>query len=282
MDEFSKFHPVVNLIYFISVIGIATISLNPVLLGIGLVCSVAYSIMLCSTNSIKLNLTFVLPLMIFSIIINPILNHRGITIVGYLPTNTPVTMESILYGIASAVMIGEIINWFMCFNKIITEDKFIYLFGKAAPSLAIIISMIFRFVPRLCRQFKEVYKATGSKRNFKDIGDVISIVLTKSLEDAVDTSTSMKSRGYGIKNRKSYYKVKFDTRDLITLISIILLFGIVISGFKIGIITVLYFPKFVFDLKINIFYIVYFALCVLPIFIEVKEVLVWKRLRSKI
>ena len=72
------------------------------------------------------------------------------------------TLESILYGIVAASMVATVICWFSCFNKIMTSDKFIYLFGRIIPSLSLILSMTFRFVPKFKEQVQEVSNAQKS------------------------------------------------------------------------------------------------------------------------
>lgn len=88
-----------------------------------------------------------------------------------------------------------------------TSDKFIYLFGRIIPSLSLILSMTFRFVPKFKEQVQEVSNAQKSMGRDSSEGSVfarvknsiriLSAVITWSLENAIDTSDSMKSRGYG-------------------------------------------------------------------------------------
>lgn len=97
---------------------------------------------------------FILPLMLLTAILNPIFNHKGLTVLFYLKRN-PVTLESVAYGAASGVMLGSVLLIFSCFNRIITDDKILYLFGRIIPSLAVVISMALRFVPLFTTQAKK-------------------------------------------------------------------------------------------------------------------------------
>ena len=47
---------------------------------------------------------------------------------------------------------------------------------------------------------------------------ILSAVITWSLENAIDTSDSMKSRGYGLTGRTAYSNYVFDKRDVTALI----------------------------------------------------------------
>ncbi len=66
---------------------------------------------------------------------NPAFNHEGATILAYLPSGNPLTLEFIVYGLSAAVMMASVILWFSCYNAVMTSDKFVYLFGRVIPAL---------------------------------------------------------------------------------------------------------------------------------------------------
>ena len=70
-----------------------------------------------------------LPLLLLTALINPAFNHEGQTILTYLSNGNPITLESIVYGVAAAAMLVAVICWFSCYNSVMTSDKFVYLFG---------------------------------------------------------------------------------------------------------------------------------------------------------
>ena len=127
MNEFAKYHPLINFIYFTAVIVFSMIFVHPICLVTSLLCSVMYSIILNGKKALKF-IAMLLPLMLISALINPAFNHEGVTVIAYLPSGNPLTLESILYGIVAASMVAMVICWFSCFNKIMTSDKFIYIF----------------------------------------------------------------------------------------------------------------------------------------------------------
>ena len=103
-----------------------------------------------------------MPLFMVVALMNPLFNHYGVTVLFYLYNGTPVTLESVVYGLAMAVMLCEVIIWFQCYNKIMTSDKFIYLFGRVIPGFSLILSMCLRFVPRFKNRMK-VYRRRITK-----------------------------------------------------------------------------------------------------------------------
>lgn len=294
MNEFGKYHPIINFIYFADVIVFAMIFIHPICLLISLVSSITYSIILNGKKALKF-VMMLIPFMIISALINPAFNHEGVTIIAYLPSGNPLTLESVLYGIAAASMIATVICWFSCFNKIMTSDKFIYLFGKVIPSFSLVLSMTFRFVPKFKKQIKEVSNAQRGMGKDLSSGSVflrirnsiriLSAVITWSLENAIDTSDSMKSRGYGLKGRTSYSNYIFDKRDVMAFVYLIFMSGYFFVGVFLGEIHYRYFP-YMKGTETSFYgtsvFIAYFMLCIMPIIIEIWEELKWRKLKSKI
>lgn len=101
---------------------------HPVILAISFICAVAYSVVLKGwKKTVKFNLLFSLPMMIIVALINPMFNHYGVTIIGYLHNGNPFTLESCVYGLVMAVMLVCTLVWFSCYTVVMTSDKFIYL-----------------------------------------------------------------------------------------------------------------------------------------------------------
>lgn len=294
MNEFAKYHPLINFIYFTAVIVFSMIFVHPICLVTSLLCSVMYSIILNGKKALKF-IAMLLPLMLISALINPAFNHEGVTVIAYLPSGNPLTLESILYGIVAASMIATVICWFSCFNKIMTSDKFIYLFGRIIPSLSLILSMTFRFVPKFKEQVQEVSNAQKSMGRDSSEGSVfarvknsiriLSAVITWSLENAIDTSYSMKSRGYGLTGRTAYSNYVFDKRDVTALIYLSVTIIYFLIGALLGKIHYRYFPSMRgtdMSFYSTSIFISYIMICIMPIVIEIWEELKWRKLKSKI
>jgi energy-coupling factor transport system permease protein len=239
-------------------------------------------------------LKFCLPSILVTAFINPAFNHEGQTILIYFSNGNPLTLESILYGISSGVMLVTILLWFVSFNRVMTSDKFIYLFGKIIPSLSLVLSMSLRFVPRFKAHMSSVAEAqrcigrdvsSGSLiSRTKTAITILSASVTWALENAIETADSMKSRGYGLKGRTAFSIYRFEERDVYAVIwfgfcGLFLLAGSIVSAFGFR-----YFPNIryaAFDVTTIPFYFVYLGMCITPFLINVKEELKWKALYSK-
>lgn len=174
-----------------------------------------------------MNLKFLLPGMLVVMLVNPAFNHYGVTPLLYLENGNAVTMEAILYGISLAFVLAATITWFSTYNLVMTSDKFIYLFGKLIPASSLVLSMVFRFVPKFSDQLQIV--RNGQKSIGRDVSNgnlrqkikysltTFSIMITWSLENAIDTADSMKARGYGLKGRSAFAIYRLDRRDYLLL-----------------------------------------------------------------
>lgn len=294
-DAFFKLHPAVNFIFFAFVLALSMFIMNPICLALSLVCAFVNAVYLNGLRTIKLCLKFILPMVLLIVLINPVFNHQGVTILTYFPWDNPLTLESIVYGIASAALLSSVVLWFSVFNSVITSDKIVYLFGKIIPSLSLVLSMSLRFVPKFSAQLKNVRNA--QRCIGRDVSDgsavsrikngirIISIMLSWSMENAIETADSMKSRGFGLKGRTAYSIYKFDRRDLVMLI-IVALLGVSVSVSAImGVIDFTYYPSIkgsLTDAPSLIVFFLYGILMLIPTILNIGEGIKWKRLRSVI
>ncbi len=293
-DSFGDFHPFVNFFYFALVIGFSLALNHPLAQVISLVCACAYVITVDGKKSVRFLLKFCLPTVLLTAFINPAFNHQGKTILFYFSSGNPLTLESILYGFSAGLMLVTLLLWFSSFSRVMTSDKFIYLFGKVIPALSLVLSMSLRFVPKFKTQMASVAEAQRSIGRDVSSGSlfsrtktaivIFSIMITWALENAIETADSMKSRGYGLKGRTAFSIYTFDERDKYTIIwlsfcGLFLLAGTMLSAFGFR-----YFPSIrygAFNMTTIPFYCVYLALCITPVVLNIKEERKWKTLISK-
>lgn len=80
-DTFSTYHPLLNMLYFVGVIGVTVFVVHPVILAISLFGGIAYSVLLKGwKKTVKFNLIFSIPMMLIVALMNPMFNHYGVTI----------------------------------------------------------------------------------------------------------------------------------------------------------------------------------------------------------
>ena len=293
-DFFSDYHPFINFLYFTLVIGFSLVLAHPLAQGIALVCAIAYSVSATGKKSVLFLLRYCLPMVLLTAFINPAFNHEGTTTLLYFSNGNPLTLESILYGFSTGAMLVTLLLWFTSFNRVMTSDKFIYLFGKVIPALSLVLSMSLRFVPKFKTQMATVAEAQRSIGRDVSSGTlwsrtktaivIFSIMITWALENAIETADSMKSRGYGLKGRSAFSIYRFDERDKYTCIwfsfcGAFLMVGTMLMAFGFR-----YFPNIRYaplDMTTIPFYGVYFAVCITPVILNWKEERKWKTLISE-
>ena len=181
--------------------------------------------------------------------------------------------------------------WFVSYNEVVTEDKFMHLFGKRMPHLALLILMVLRFVPLYIKQIKEVASARDGMGISQDKGKIrnglsaISGVITWALENSIETADSMKSRAYGTGRRTSYSRFVMSPADW-SLILLMLVMIFVIAFMKAsGAVQASYNPVIDFSpasVELVLCAAVYTLFCFVPVIYDLEEDIRWNRLYSKI
>jgi len=257
-SAFAGYHPLVNYLFFGYVVLVTALFPHPVFLAISFAAALGTSACLARRSMPKFGLLLAPPLMALAVVFNVCFTHRGVTILGYLPSGNPLTLESLLYGAASALMIGGVVLWCACYGAVMTSDKFLYLFGRVVPAMSLILSMALRFLPRYRAQAARIASArrgigmgVSSPANplakLRAGGEILSVMVTWALENAIETSDSMRARGYGLPGRTAYANYRLDDRDrgllVVFVVAITILLVLVFSR----IVSVSYYPVFVMN-----------------------------------
>lgn len=293
-DVFAGYHPAVNFFFLCGAIFLGLMVQHPLWTTISLVASTAYASLLGGQKAVRFILMFVLPIVLLTAMLNPLFVHQGVTILFYFRDN-PITQEAVIYGITRGLMFGAGLLWFYCYQYLMTGDKFMYLFGRVIPSGSLIFSMVLSFIPRFYARMKvisDAQKCVGRdvtdgnlKEKIRHGSKVLSIMTTWSLESAIDTSDSMKSRGYGLKNRSSFVPYRLDRRDWLMAIGLLTLAGISVVATALGYNFFQCYPmvKMAIASPMNgVFALAYGLFCFTPVMINVVEALKWKHIQSEI
>ncbi|MEG1869965.1 MAG: energy-coupling factor transporter transmembrane component T [Oscillospiraceae bacterium] len=294
-DILGSVHPINSFIFFVAAIGCTMIFIHPIMLAVSLVCGLIYATMLKGIKSLLITLVYMIPMFIFVAMINPLFNHRGVTILFYLNNGNAITLESIIYGIASSTMLMAAVTWFSCLNCVISSDKIIYLFGKVIPATSLMLCMVFRFVPKFKAQVKVIVAAQKCIGNYVSQGNVIqrlkcgitilSLLITWALENSIQTADSMKSRGYGLSGRTSFSNYRFCKRDAYLLTAQFTAIVIIAIGSITKQTSFKYFPAVsgsILSPARVMLYFVYALFLLLPVILMIVEEVKWRYTVSKI
>lgn len=292
MRSFENYNPVVVSIYFLMVISIVMVSMNPILV---LTSCVGAGVYFLQKERSKQGDSLWMYLVLFFVmaLINPLCSHNGMTVL-FVLNNTPITWEATVYGAAAAGMVLAVLLWFRLFSQLMSSDKLLYLFGKLSPKIALVLSMGLRYVELFRRQARKIeqsqtamglYKEDNIVDTVKGKLHIFSILLTWALEHGIITADSMAARGYGTGKRSRLENFRFRRSDILFLICTLVL-GLITGGIiGIGAMSFVYYPAIQYE-KITgvslIGYLSYGMLVLIPEFVELEERMKWKYLQSKI
>lgn len=290
---FDRRHPAVNFIFFVAVAVLEMLFLHPLFLAVSFCGALGYNVLLKGKKAVKMFFCFYFPLFIFVVILNTFVAHYGVTTLLTLSDGNRITLEAIVYGAVTGAVAVTMMIWFSCYSDVVTEDKFLHLFGKRMPHLALLIMMVLRFVPLYTRRLRETYsarkaaiKADGNDGFSEKIwiaASSVSGVVTRALEQSIETADSMKSRGYGLKGRTSYSRFSFSGVDRMWLASILLLFAFVLAAKLGGLSDASYNPVIAVDAISPLSTAAaaaYAVLCFMPLISELIEIMIFKSVKK--
>lgn len=221
---FKSVHPVAAFTFFVFAFLFCLTAKHPASLAVGFICAAIYDVRLQDKKAVAFILRVVLPLIILVTVFNGLFSHYGVTILFVMKSGNNFTLEALIYGFVYAVRISAMLLWLDCFNEVITSDKFIFLFGRFSPRFALVVSMVLRFIPLIRAQSEEIAKAekgigntVSSSRFTEKVSKAarrLSILVSWTLEKGIDTSDSMRARGYGLRSRTSYNSYIFSKKDI--------------------------------------------------------------------
>lgn len=293
MNRFSGCHPIVSTVYFVSVLLLTMFTTHPVLLGFALLGGIAFCATMEHGRSFGKGMALYGGLFVLIALTNPLFSHNGATPLFFLNGN-PVTLEAILYGVDIAAMLIAVIYWCKCFHHVMTSDKLLFLLGKFSPKIALVVSAALRFVPLLKGQAQTIRQAQKAMGLFtsdhwldtlRATVRMYSALITWSLENAVDTGSSMKGRGYGLKGRSHFALFRFTPADGVLVGLILVLDGIVCASLAAGALDVVFYPHLSVlwqGMSALPAFVAFGLLAFLPVILEVREGLRWNYYTSKI
>ena len=290
---FSFYHPSSLFVFFCCILILIMFTTNPIILSIAFLGGISFSFFNDKGKFVLKDMSFYILLFVIITISNPIFSHNGETVLMRFG-KANITFESLINGVMIALLIISVMIWCKNYSMIMTQDKFLFLFSRIAPKTALILSMIIRFIPLFTEKFKDInqqqkvmgmYSSNKLSQRIKSVMSAFSFLITWSLENSIDSSYSMKSRGYGLKNKTRYTVYKFSNKDTLLIAASLILTGVCIVGIICKSVKFKFYPVVSMS-EINymsvLSYISFSVLSFLPFIIETKENIKWKYYVSKI
>ena len=294
-DVFTTYNPIINFVFFMGAVVLGMFFVHPAFLACSLLLSFSYYLTVRGRRGLKFVLGMI-PLFIVLSAINPLFNTSGATVLFTYLGGRAYTLEALFYGMAVAAMFVSIMTWFASYTAVMTSDKFLYIFGKAAPSVSLVLSAILRLIPSFQRKAVQI---AGARKCIGKAGDagkhrekiengmtVMSTLTTWALEGGIVTADSMRSRGYGSGRRTNFAIYRFGKRDIFLVVFMSVLIAGVMICTSFGGTKVSYTPVVEIAGLDNTYTIAgtiaYFIFLAIPTVLNITEEITWRILRSRI
>lgn len=290
--DFENMNPAAVTVHLLLTACITIFCMEPLLLGISMLCGIAFFVMRNGTKHIGFHIGAIGMPLLFALL-NPLWNQHGTTVLFFI-NQRAYTAEALFYGCVTGIRLCAVLYWFRSFSDLMTSEKLFYLFRFLSPKLALVFSMAVRNLTLFRQQMQKIrlsQRAVGLYPEGHLIDDIrgelriFSILLTWALENGIITANSMAARGYGIGKRTSFTYFRWHAGDFALLICALLLSGAVICGIAQGVTEWQFYPVCEpagRNLPYFAVLAAYAILALLPIIHEGKETLTWKRLQSEI
>jgi energy-coupling factor transport system permease protein len=280
--SFPHYHPAAVFLYIAAAIVCAMVTMQTAYLILSFAIGTVYALYLGGARRYFRGLRPMLVMFVLIAVINPLTNHRGAMPLFMLGDN-PVTVEALAYGVSAGAMLMAVLIWFQCYQRLITNDKFMFLFGRAAPTSAMIISMILKFVPVTSVKMREIANAqlalgyggdaaAGSRKiKIRNGVRISGILVSRCMEDSIESAESMRARGYGSGPRTMFARYKLRAEDVVTIVILAALFAanmasIIFIGGKFN-----FFPRIYGFSAYPLPYVLYAVMLLWPLLVELKE-----------
>ena len=212
---FDRYHPVVAFCYFAVLLVVEMAAMQPVYLAISFSAALACSVLLRGARATGRTLAWQLPLVAVIALANPLFSASGSTEIFRLGVRA-FYLESFAFGACMGLMLATVLLTLESASRVFTSDRVMALFGNAAPTVGLMLSMTARLVPQFVRRGTDiggVQRACTAARPpvgesegddaprarrgaaLRDNLRLSSVLMGWSMEDSLETASAMKARG---------------------------------------------------------------------------------------
>ena len=241
-NPFEAFHPLVPVVYLSAVIVFAMAAVHPVYVALSLAGAVAAACLVRGPARAFGTLGFSL---VFAAVVaagNLVFVAQGSTELFRIGERA-FYAEALGFGLVMGGMFAAMLMWFSVWSAVLDGEALLAVFGRRAPTVALIVTQVMRLTRQFVRRGRSVRAAQDaafppaslSKRDRLRLNArIASVLMGWGMEDGIVRSDAMRARGYecGIP-RTLYRRVRFRGRDGVALAVICLL--VALSGLLAGV-----------------------------------------------
>ena len=205
-------HPAVPAVYFVGVLVISMLSMQPVVVGLSLFGALACSCVARGPARTLQGLIWQVPLVLLIACLNPFFSASGSTELIRLGPQV-VYLESLAFGVTAGAMLISTVVWLECLCACVAEDGLYVLGATAVPTATLAVSMCARLVPELMGRARAIADAeractaaAGAEGPLAQGVATSTALMTWAMEDSLIRADSMRARGWGAGVRRSSFR----------------------------------------------------------------------------
>ena len=299
MQNFLKSFSTISILsYLISLLIVVAFCSNPAAQAI-IYLSIAFTVYLVNRTSIKRAIIISVVIGLPILIINPIVNGMGETVLlslGDLPLigNINITLEAMFFSLSLTLKLMTTVLAFSLFNLLVHPDKLLNLVSFFAPKSALVVGLSTRMIPSLLNQLREIgeiQRTRGVELDSKNLVQKIrswypftKLIMFSSLENSYGIAEAIESKGFGFGKRTIFFNEKIKSRDILLYIDSALMLLVLGAGLFNGLLEYSFFPRLDRLIKSDMQLILILCVIVLVLFplILAWGCSRWKYLRQRI
>ncbi|MFA9456371.1 energy-coupling factor transporter transmembrane component T [Halalkalibacter sp. AB-rgal2] len=241
--RFEQLHPLTTFLFYSGAIALLMLMLHPYYLLAAFFAILLREYLHDRLRGVRGWVLFIFLSALIFVMANPFFNQRGSHVLVEW-ANRRITLEALLYGGITAFSLMSIVVLFISFNRVMTPNKLLFLFGRVLPQFALLLMLTLRFIPLMKRRLDDISMVQHSKGVSVTRGKwserakkgllYVQILLTYSLEEAIQTADSMKARAFGKGKRSSYAHFRWYSYDTLSVAFILISLTIMMIGRLVG------------------------------------------------
>lgn len=285
--SFQQFHPLTIIFYYGSLLIMATLTKQPVIIGLVLVAALVHHLMTAGGRSTWRTIIYDLFVMLLVLMMSVAFKHNGVTPL-FFWNDQAVTKEVIVWAICVGLLLMLLHLLYENVLRHLTTDRLLFACRLLWPALSMGLSMLLRFIPTVQQRFHQMHQAQKTIGYYAtaSLFDKGSGLLKTAYESTVwafdqcfHKSDTMRARGYHLQRKTVFHLYKWRMEDSL----IVAILGIAMALFLMNFkeLAFYYFP----DTKAMTIPVQTITSIVivswLPVLIDLKERLKWLYYSSK-
>ncbi|MGC5325043.1 energy-coupling factor transporter transmembrane component T [Brevibacillus sp. SYSU BS000544] len=236
-------HPFAVVSFLLSTFILAFLWVNPLFLSLIFISLLMWLGFEKKLGQVFRTFWFILPIMLFYMLINPLLQSNGEHFLWMGPVlpaigRLDLSVEELLYSSMGVLRLSIIMLLSAGFLFFVDQERFLFFFARITPRFVISSVMAIRLFPFMMQEsnrIQEVMSVRGIRPTGKGIRSWISFKMTmlkpliySTMEGSWITAESLYVRGFGSGPRSYYRTTKMQQQEKITLLmcGILVLFGV--------------------------------------------------------